>query len=295
MNFGFNSTAEQVTEGLDLSGQTWLVTGSNSGLGYETIRVLSLRGAKIIAAARTEEKANRALEKLQIEGIGLACDLSELDSVHAAVQKVSLLNISLNGIIANAGIMALPTLQQKKGIELQFLTNHIGHFVLVTGLCEHLTDDGRVVVLSSGAHYYSAQSGLELDNLSGERDYDDWRMYGRSKLANILFAHTLNKRFVGTNRKANSVHPGVIRTNLARHVEDVEGMFESLKNRVKLKSIAQGAATQCLVATHPDLATVGGAYFSDCQQVQPASVAQDDAQAEELWRVTEEIVGQNSQ
>lgn len=290
MDFGFHSTAEEVTAGLDLSGQTWLVTGSNSGLGYETIRILSLRGARIIAAARTEEKSKRALEELQIEGIPVACELSDLHSVHAAVAKVLSLNTSLNGIIANAGIMALPTLQQKEGIELQFFTNHVGHFALVTGLCSSLTDDGRVVVLSSGAHYYSAQSGLELDNLSGERDYDDWRMYGRSKLANILFARGLNTRFAGSNRKANSVHPGVIRTNLARHVEDVEGMFEGLKSRVKLKSIAQGAATQCLVATHPDLATVGGVYFSDCQQVQPAKLAQDDALAQELWRVTEEII-----
>ena len=132
--------------------------------------------------------------------------------------------------------------------------------------------------------------GLELDNISGERDYDDWRMYGRSKLANIMFASALNKRFVGTDRRANSVHPGVIRTNLSRHVENADEMFESIKKRVRLKSVGQGAATQCLVATHPDLADVGGKYFSDCRIAKTAKVALDAAQEEELWRVTERII-----
>lgn len=292
MDFGFHSTAEEVTEGFDLSGQTWLVTGSNSGLGYETIRVLALRGANIIAAARTEEKAQQAMKKLGIDGVALACELSDLSSVRAAVEKVSSLGISLSGIIANAGIMALPSLQQINGIEKQFFTNHVGHFVLITGLCEKLTDDGRVVVLSSGAHFYAAELGLELDNLSGTHNYDDWRMYGRSKLANIMFASALNKRFAGTNRKANSVHPGVIRTNLSRHVENADEMFESIKKRVRLKSVGQGAATQCLVATHPDLAGVGGAYFSDCAIAKTAKVALNTEQEEELWRVTEKLVAQ---
>ena len=290
MSFGFHSTAEEVTEGLDLSGQIWLVTGSNSGLGLETIRVLSLRGARIIATARTEEKALEALRKHDIDGIPLACELSDLDSVRTAVATVKGLGVSLQGIIANAGIMALPSLQQKEGIELQLYTNHIGHFALVTGLCDLLCDDARVVVLSSGAHYYAAQSGLELDNLSGERDYHDWRMYGRSKLANILFAKALNARFAGSKKTANAVHPGVIRTNLARHVEDVEAMFENLKGRVQLKNVGQGAATQCFVATHPSVAEIGGAYFSDCQITTPAPVAENKELAEELWRFTADFI-----
>jgi NAD(P)-dependent dehydrogenase (short-subunit alcohol dehydrogenase family) len=230
------------------------------------------------------------LKENELSGTPVACELSDLDSVRSAIEQIKSQGVSLNGIIANAGIMALPTLQQKDGIELQFYTNHVGHFLLVTELCDSLSADGRVVVLSSGAHYYYAESGLELDNLSGERDYNDWRMYGRSKLANILFAHSLNKRFSGTKRTANSVHPGVIRTNLARHVDNVEGMFESLKKRVTLKSIAQGAATQCLVATRPELADVGGKYFSDCQITTPAAVAQDDSLAEKLWSITEDLI-----
>tara|TARA_Y100001954_G_C15221149_1_gene318843 strand:- start:144 stop:500 length:357 start_codon:yes stop_codon:yes gene_type:complete len=118
-------------------------------------------------------------------------------------------------------------------------------------------------------------------------------MYGRSKLANIMFASALNKRFGGTNRKANSVHPGVIRTNLARHVENADEMFENIKKRVRLKSVGQGAATQCLVATHPDLASVGGEYFSDCAIAKTAKVALDTVQEQELWRITEELIAQN--
>ena len=287
--FNFHSTADDVTEGLDLQGQKWLVTGCNSGLGLETIRVLAMRGAHIIAAARTEEKAQNALQALNIEGTPVACELSDLNSVKGAVSFIQDQGVLLQGIIANAGIMALPTLQQINGVELQFFTNHIGHFLLITKLIDNLVDDGRVVVLSSGAHYYAAESGLELENLSGEKDYNDWRMYGRSKLANILFANALQKRFEGSNRTANSVHPGVIRTNLARHVLNAEEMFENIKKRVTIKSVAQGAATQCLVATRPELKGVGGQYFSDCQISKTASVAQDDTLAEELWNISLEI------
>ena len=288
--FDFYSTAEIVTEGLDLQGQKWLVTGCNSGLGLETVRVLAMRGAHIVAAARTEEKAQCVLHNLNIEGTPVACDLSELNSVKGAISFIQGEGIALQGIIANAGIMALPQLQQINGIELQFFTNHVGHFLLVTKLCDQLEDDGRVVILSSAAHYYAAQSGLELDNISGEKDYDDWRMYGRSKLANILFANALQRRFEGSNRTANSVHPGVIRTNLARHVVNAEEMFENIEKRVTIKNVAQGAATQCLVATRPELSGVGGKYFSDCQISKTAPVARNDRLAEELWNISLDIV-----
>lgn len=293
MNFKFENTAEEVTEGLDLSGKTYVVTGSNSGLGLETTRVLAMRGAHIIATARTEEKAKHALGDLNIEGTPIACELSDLSSVRDAVAKIKATGRQIDGIIANAGIMALPELQQKDGLELQFYTNHIGHFLLVTELVDQLTENGRVVILSSGAHFYARESGLELDNLSGERDYNDWRMYGRSKMANIQFANALNRRFEGTLRRANSVHPGVIVTNLARHVPNKEQMYEQLKDRVKLKNIGQGAATQCLVATHPALEGVGGKYFADCQEAPTAPIAQDAAEAEALWTISEEFVSKH--
>ena len=169
MTFGFDNTAEETTEGVDCTGQNWLVTGVNSGLGHETARVLSLRGATVIGAARTLQKAQTAFEQLGIDGVPVACELSDLASVLAAVTAIRDLGIPLHGIIANAGIMALPELNQHNGIELQFQTNHVGHFALVTGLLGQLTDDARVVMLSSGAHFM-AKRGLELDNLSGEDD-----------------------------------------------------------------------------------------------------------------------------
>ena len=288
-DYNFHSTAEEVTQGLDLTGQNWVVTGCNSGLGKETIRVLALRGANIIGLARTVGKAEKTFQDLGILGTAVACELSNLHSVQGSVEKIKALGVSLQGIIANAGIMALPTLEQKNGIELQFYTNHVGHFLLITGLSEQLNSDGRVVVVSSGAHAYAKQ-GLELDNLSGEKDYDDWRMYGRSKLANILFASALNKRFEGTNRKANSLHPGVIRTNLGRHIENRDQMYEDIQKVMTMKTVPQGSATQVFLATHPELADVGGKYFSDCQLKEPIPVAEDDELAEELWTLTKQII-----
>lgn len=289
MAFGSDSTAEQVTEGLDLTGQTWLITGSNSGLGKESARVLAMRGAAIIAGARTEEKARAALDDLDIEGHAIACELSDLASVRAAVETVRGLP-KLHGIMANAGIMALPELRQQSGYELQFFVNHVGHFQLITGLLDHVEDGGRIVVLSSEAHR-NASEGLELDNLNGERDYAPWRAYGRSKLANILFARELAKR-AGRGITVNSLHPGVIETNLARNMDQGEAtsLFDSIRDR--MKTVAQGAATQCYLAVHPEVAETTGQYFDNCAPREPIPAALDDALATELWERTEAIVGE---
>ncbi len=283
--FGATSTAEEVTEGIDLRGTTWVVTGCDSGLGYETARVLALRGGRIVGLARTAQKAEEALERLGIDGVSVACELSDLASVRRAVQSVRGVG-PLAGIIANAGIMALPELRQISGYEAQFFTNHIGHFVLVTGLMDQLTATGRVVILSSAAQRF-AKGGLELDNLAGEVDYDAWRMYGRSKLANVLFARSLATRFAGTGRTANSVHPGVIETNLGRHVVNADAMYANL--RPVMKTVEAGAATQVYVATHPDLSAVSGLYFSDCAPHDPIEPGTDDALAETLWVRSEAI------
>jgi len=283
--FGFESTAEDVTEGLDLSGKTYLVTGCNSGLGLETMRVLGLRGAHVIGAARTEKKAADAIAATGVDGTPVACELSEASSVRACAAKIGELGRPIDAMICNAGIMALPEPRTTHGLDLQFLTNHIGHFILVTEALDSLTEDGRVVVLSSGAHHMAPEAGIEFDNLSGERDYKQWKMYGQSKLANILFANQLSERFAGTERTANSLHPGVIRTNLVRHIDDPDGMLSTMT----LKSIPQGAATQCLVATHPELSAVTGKYFSDCQIKRTHAHGQDTELAARLWTRSEEI------
>ncbi|HRI69392.1 MAG TPA: SDR family oxidoreductase [Polyangium sp.] len=287
--FGYGSTAEQVTEGLDLRGKTMLVTGCNSGLGLETVRVLAKRGAHVIGTARTVAKAEEAGKGLTAY-TPLACELSEPSSVRACVKSVLNLDKPIDAIIANAGIMALPKLEQKFGYELQFFTNHIGHFILVTGLLDKLSDTARVVVVSSGAHGRAPKEGIEFDNLSGERGYEPWRNYGQSKFANILFARELARKFAGTNKTANSLHPGVIQTNLGRHMGVLAGAAWAALNPIMMKSIPQGSATQCYVATHPSLARVTGEYFVDCNVGKSRRLAESPELAKKLWTVSEEIV-----
>jgi WW domain-containing oxidoreductase len=290
--FGYGSTAQDVTEGLDLSGKTYLLTGCNSGIGLESLRVLGLRGAHVLAAARTEQKATGALLTAGTAGTPIVCDLAQPDTVRAAVQAVKDSGRTLDGILCNAGIMALPKLHQRCGYELQFFTNHIGHFLLVTGLMDQLTDDARVTVTASDAHKQAPRVGIEFDNLSGERRYRSWRAYAHSKFANILFAKELAQRFKGTGRTANSVHPGVIKTNLARHMNPLAGLGMAIAGPVALKSIAEGAATQIYAATHPDAANHRGEYLKDCNVGSPRRPAEDPALAAQLWETSERIAAE---
>lgn len=286
--FGWGSTAEEVTADVDLTGQTILVTGSNSGLGKETSRVFAARGAHVVMAARTIDKARQTAEATDGHTTPVACELSEPASVRSCAETVAGLG-QLDAIVCNAGIMALPELQQQHGYEAQFFTNHIGHFILVTSLLESLKDQARVVVLSSSAHKTTPSDGIQFDNLSGDNGYRPWTAYGQSKLANLLFAKELAKRFEGTSRTANSIHPGVIRTNLARNTNPLlRGVF-ALTDPLVLKSISQGAATQSYVATHPGLSNISGRYFADCNEAKTSRHGHDDALASKLWDVSESI------
>lgn len=288
--FGYGSTAEDVTQGLSLSGKTILVTGCNSGLGLEAMRVLSLRGAHVIGTARTADKAREAGKSVGADMTGVACELADPRSVRAAVDTIQKSGKKLDAIIANAGVMALPKAERAYGIELQLFTNHVGHFILVTGLLDSLTDDGRVVMLSSAAHRNAPRMGIDFDDLGAERSYSAWTAYGQSKIANILFAKELARRFEGTRRTANAVHPGVIRTNLARHMSPIAIVGFGLVGPLFLKSVGEGAATECFVATHPSLAKVSGEYFADCNVAKCRADARDPELAKKLWARTEEIV-----
>lgn len=290
--FGYGSTAEQVTEGLSLDGKTMLVTGCNSGLGQEAMRVLALRGARVVGTARTQEKAKEACAAVTGKTVPLACELSDPASVRACVEAVKSQGIELDAIICNAGIMALPKLETKHGYELQFFTNHIGHFILVTGLLDQLTAAGRVVMLSSDAHTQAPKEGIQFDNLDGSKGYDNWGNYGQSKIANILFAKELARRFAGTKKTANAVHPGVINTNLSRHANAVVGFALAAFSPLVLKSVPQGAATEVFVATSPSLADVSGEYFSNSNVAKPRADATDAALAKKLWEVSEKIVAE---
>lgn len=288
--FGRRSTAEDVTQGLDLGGRTVLLTGCSSGLGLETMRVLCARGARVVGAARTLEGATAACGPMAGRAIPVACDLSEPSSILSAVARVRELGLPLDAVIANAGVMAPARLQQKHGYELQFFTNHVGHHLLVTRLLDRLSDAGRVVMVSSRAHHSAPPEGIRFDDLSAERSYSPWTAYGQSKLANLLFAKHLATRLPRPGQTANAVHPGVIRTNLQRHLGLGLRMVFATLGPLMMKTVPQGAATQCYVAVHPAAASVSGEYFVDCKVARPSRQARDAALAAELWERTERIL-----
>jgi len=291
--FGADSTAEEVTAGLDLAGMTYAVTGANSGLGYETMRVLALRGAHVIGIARTMDKAAAACASVAGQTTPAFLDLADFESVVNCAGTIRAMGIPLDGLICNAGIMALPERELVYGMEKQFVVNHLGHFILINQLLESVTaaPQGRFVLLSSRAHRRAPEEGIKFDDLAfANGEYDSWTAYGHSKLANALCARELARRLSGTPTTANSVHPGVIHTNLVRHMPWYTKLGIDLFGWAFMKSIEEGAATQTYVATSPGLVGVNGYYFVDCNP-DPGDTPQmqDDAMALRLWQVSEEL------
>lgn len=290
--FGAASTAEEVTAGLDLRGRVALVTGATSGLGAETLRVLALRGAHVIGTGRTLDKAAAACRAAGDHATPVALELTDFESVVACADAVRRHVPALDMLICNAGIMALPTLEQVYGLEKHFVTNHLGHFLLVNRLLDRVTaaPQGRVVVVSSRGYVWAPPEGIEFDNLSGARgEYEPNRAYGQSKLANGLFSLELARRLAGTNATSNSVHPGIIKTRLGRHFPGWKKVLSELTGWAFMKSIAAGAATQCYVATNPRLAGVSGCYFANCNPEIPGGRMRDEALAARLWSVSEQL------
>jgi NAD(P)-dependent dehydrogenase (short-subunit alcohol dehydrogenase family) len=292
--FGSKSTAEEVTAGIDLSGKYALVTGCNSGIGYETMRVLALRGAHVIGAARTTEKARDACNSVAGLTTPVALELTRLDSVAAAAEQVRAMNVPLDILICNAGIMELPELEQVNGIEKQFFVNHIGHFVLVTQLLDTVraAPQGRIVNVSSGrATGNVPEGGIQFDNLSGEAGYDPGKAYGQSKLANVLFTLELARRLEGSNATANAIRPGVIATNLGRHLPRWKVVALETVGSLFTKTLAQGAATTCYVATAPALSKTSGYFFEHCNPIRAGGYTEDQELAAQLWAASEDIAG----
>ncbi len=291
-SFGKKSTAEAVLQGIDLTGKTVLLTGCNSGLGFETLRVLTQHGAHVLSTARNLITAQEACSKVSGRTTPVACDLSDLSSVMQTIQAVRATRRPLNCIIANAGIMMLPKLEVCQGVEKQFAVNYLGHFMLITGLLPAIPKDAdaRIVIVSSEAHKHAPKAGVDLDNLSGSRGYNSGAAYGQSNVARILFARALARRLKDAGITANSLHPGVIGgTGLARHTHP------SLRWGINLfsKTIAQGAATHCYLAAHPEAAGVTGEYFADCKIARTSKAAQDDALGERLWSLSETLIAQH--
>ncbi|HWL84391.1 MAG TPA: SDR family NAD(P)-dependent oxidoreductase [Polyangiaceae bacterium] len=290
--FGAQATADDVLAGLDLSGQTILITGCNSGIGFETMRALVAHGAHVIGLARSFEVARDACARAGERTTPVACDLGDLGSVAVAVETVYRGGRMLDAVIANAGIMCPKALEIRYGVELQFLVNHIGHFSLVNRLAERVTErTGRIVIVSSSASIeQTPKEGIMFDNLDGSRFYKPFIFYGQSKLANALFAKELSRRLTRKGIAVNALHPGAVGgTSLQRQLGFPFNAILSVA-RLFMKSIAQGAATQTLLAASPLVEGVTGAYWSDCQVAKGHALLADPAIAQHLWSISERIV-----
>lgn len=303
--FSASSTTTEVLDGINLAGKRAVITGATSGLGLETARSLATAGAAVTLTARSEAKAEEALAQLR-EAVPAAqfdyvlLELADLKQVRSAAATLLERHPQIDMLINNAGIMACPLERTAEGCELQFGTNHIGHFLWTCLLAPALQAPGtRVVNLSSAGHKAGA---VDFDDPHYERrDYEKWGAYGQAKTANILFSVGLNKRGI----HANAVHPGGILTNLGRHMEQSDYEYLSSAPQMKdmeFKSVEQGAATSVWAATSPALAGKGGLYLEDCQISAPvteanpgvgyAPYALDATAAEKLWQLSEEIVGE---
>lgn len=286
--FDGSSTASDVVAKLDLTGKTAVVTGCNSGLGYETMRALTSRGATVIGTARNQEKAEKACADFGERAIPTVLELSDWQSARDCATAINGMDMPIDALICNAGIMALPDLKLANGVELQFAVNHLGHFILVNGLLPSVkkAQQGRIVMVSSCAHNSAPEVGIDFDNLDGSQSYEPWAAYGRSKLANGLFAAELARRLKDTPVTANSLHPGVIKTNLGRHLDNpIADGDDSVYN----KDIAQGASTQCYVAVHPVPAAINGQYFADCNPATANPLLYDEGLAKRLWEESERL------
>jgi WW domain-containing oxidoreductase len=290
--FTKEATGEEVTKGIDLKGKTVLITGANSGLGFETMRVFTMHGAHVIAVARTMKKAKDACAKIKGETTPAFCELSDFASVVACADTVKAMNVPIDVLLCNAGIMELPELQKVNGIEKQFVVNHLGHFVLTNQLIDRVNEakQGRVVMMSSGRYKNAPEEGIQFDNLSGDAGYDPLTAYGQSKLAIALFAQELSRRLDGTATTSNSVLPGVIMTNLGRHLPEWKLKLTEYIGWTFMRSLEEGVATGCYVATNPKLAKVSGHMFSNCNPITPDGPHMADRElATRLWNVSVEL------
>jgi NAD(P)-dependent dehydrogenase (short-subunit alcohol dehydrogenase family) len=306
MTFGFDTTTDQVLDGVDLSGRTIVVTGASTGLGEETSRALAAHGASVTMLVRDLAKGAAAADRiraahpqahLRLEQV----DLGSLASVRDSAARIAGSHPRIDVLINNAGVMACPFGHTVDGFETQFGTNHLGHFLLTNLLAPLLLDGppSRLVSLSSRGHAFAS---VDLDDPNFEHTvYDEFVAYGRAKTANALFAVGAQQHWGGRGLLALSVHPGGIHTELGRHMtpEVLAGLQQkvaSMGRTFNWKTIPQGAATQVWAATAPELTDHGGAYLEDCSVAEvtdgPAapngvrSYAVDPAMAEALWQAS---------
>jgi NAD(P)-dependent dehydrogenase (short-subunit alcohol dehydrogenase family) len=300
--FGFESTAAEVVAGIDLSGKRAIVTGAASGIGIETARALAGAGAQLTLAVRNTDAGARTAADIAAttgrEYVAVAAlDVTDPDSVAAFA---STWDGPLDILVNNAGVMMTPEQRTPQGWELQFATNHLGHFALARALRDALAASGsaRIVVVSSTGHLYSP---VVFDDLHFRfRPYDPLLAYAQSKTAAILFAVGATARWAGDGITANALNPGAIATNLQRHAG---GKLVTPPERQKTPQ--QGAATSVLLASSPELEGIGGRYFDDCNEAPVvdhrdadasgvAAYALDPANAQRLWDVSEALLARGA-
>jgi NAD(P)-dependent dehydrogenase (short-subunit alcohol dehydrogenase family) len=310
--FDENSTTDDVIAGIDLAGKVVVVTGGSAGLGLEAGRCLAVAGARVVMVARDIEKLDAALAPLreqypQAQFETEQTDLADLSSVRAGAQRLRERFPLIHLLIDNAGVMACPLARTADGFEMQFGTNHLGHFLFTCLLVPCLLEaaPARVVVLSSAGHKFG---DIDFEDPNYERrEYDKWGAYGQAKSANALFALALNQRLQHRGVTANAVHPGMIVTELGRHLqpEDIEALQARASAggemaRPHYKSIEEGSATSVWAATSPELEGRGGLYLEDCQVGEPGAAGEaggyaphirDADNAERLWALSEQLVG----
>jgi NAD(P)-dependent dehydrogenase (short-subunit alcohol dehydrogenase family) len=305
MTYGFDTTTDEVIDGVELSGKVAIVTGSSTGLGAETARALAAAGAHVVLAARNRERTEAVAESIRANVAGAdvefgSLDLTSLDSVRAFAAWYRAEHDDLNLLVNNAGVMYTPFEHTAEGFELHFGTNHLGHFLLTCLLVPELLAGApsRVVNLSSGGHM---GSDVVWDDPNYERrEYDKFAAYGQSKTANILFSVELDRRLGDRGVHAYAVHPGMIATELGRYMtrEDMTALMERAKRGPSggmppRKSLEQGAATTVWAAVAPELDAQGGTYLADCQVTdQHAPWARDPESAARLWALSESLVGE---
>ena len=315
--FGAESTTDEVLEGVTLSGKRVLVTGVSAGLGVETARALAAHGAEVVGAARNLAKAKEATAPVRADAANggslalIELDLASLASVRACADALVANGKLFDLVICNAGVMATPFGKTTDGFEMQFGTNHLGHFVLVNRIASLMKPEARLVNLSSAGHQIS---DVDLDDPNFERaPYNAWSGYGRSKTANILFAVEFDRRHKDRGIRAAALHPGAIQTELSRYLDEearrelTEIMTQVARlpgaKPITYKSVPQGAATSVWAAAVAKADAVGGRYCEDCHVadvidaagftfagVRPHALNLETAKA--LWAKSEQMVGE---
>jgi len=292
------------------SGRTAVVTGANSGLGFEATKALAQKGAHVVMACRSLDRARSARDEIRdaVDGASLEVmelDLGDLGSVRSFAERFRAEQSALHMLCNNAGVMAIPRRETADGFEMQFGVNHLGHFAL-TGLLldqlEQTPGETRVVTQSSGVH---ERGDIDFDDLQSESAYDKWDAYAQSKLANLLFAYELDRRFRAANASVTSVgcHPGYAATNLQRRGPEMEGStlrlwLMKIANRVVAQSPAQGALPLLYAATAPDVD--GGDYIGPGgfmgmrgapEKQRSSDRSYDTDRARRLWEISQELTG----